>query len=121
MYVPHDEEDYFIQTGKLSKALAATSARADLTGIRVPHRQDDGTYKDDEGDEMTREDMADYFDRIRAVQAREEEAAAAAAPPSPPPPLPASLRPPPPAARPRLSGRKAKARGAMRRTNTLKH
>ena len=38
MYVPADEEDYFIRTGTLPKALAAHSAQADLTGIRVPHR-----------------------------------------------------------------------------------
>ena len=30
MYVPADEEDYLIQTGKLPKALAANSAHADL-------------------------------------------------------------------------------------------
>ena len=41
MYVPHDEEDYFIRTGKLPKALAATAANADLRGVRVPIRQDD--------------------------------------------------------------------------------
>ena len=40
-YVPQDEEDYFIQTGKLPKALAAHAANADLNGIRVPQRQDD--------------------------------------------------------------------------------
>ena len=33
MYVPQDEEDYYMQTGQLPKALAATSAQADLTGI----------------------------------------------------------------------------------------
>ena len=42
MYVPQDEEDYFIRTGTLPKALAAHMADADLSGIRVPHRQDDG-------------------------------------------------------------------------------
>ena len=41
MYVPADEEDYYIRTGKLSKALAAHAADADLNGIRVPIRQDD--------------------------------------------------------------------------------
>ena len=39
MYVPADEEDYFIRTGTLPKALAAHMAEADLTGIHVPHRQ----------------------------------------------------------------------------------
>ena len=51
---------------------------------------------------MTREDMADYFARLRAVQAREEAAAAAAA-------------------RPRPVVHKSQPRGAMRRTNALKH
>ena len=31
MYVPQDEEDYYMRTGKLPKALAASSANADLT------------------------------------------------------------------------------------------
>ena len=35
-YVPQDEEDYFMQTGQLPKALAANMADADLEGIRVP-------------------------------------------------------------------------------------
>ena len=109
MYIPADEEDYFIQTGKLSKTLAANVAQADLTGIRVPYRQDDGTYADAEGDKMMREDMADYFTRLRAAQEAaeamddEEEAAA---------PLPA---------RPRLVVSKSQPRGAKRRTNPLKH
>ena len=41
MYVTQDEEDYFIHTGKLSKALAANAIRVDLNGICVPIRQDD--------------------------------------------------------------------------------
>ena len=68
MYVPQDEEDYFMRTGKLPKALAAHMADADLTGMHVPHRQDDGSYKDAQGDAMTREDMAEYFTRLRAAQ-----------------------------------------------------
>ena len=48
MYVPADEEDYYIRTGKLPKALAAHSAQADLAGVCVPVRQDDGTYADAE-------------------------------------------------------------------------
>ena len=35
-YVTQDEEDYYMHTGKLSKALAANAANADLNGIRVP-------------------------------------------------------------------------------------
>ena len=46
MYVPRDDIDYYMQTGQLPKALAANAAYADLQGIRVPKRQDDGTYKD---------------------------------------------------------------------------
>ena len=76
MYVPADEEDYYMQTGKLPKALAANAARADLQGICVPIRQDDGSYADAQGNAMTREDMADYFARLRAAQAT------AAAPPA---------------------------------------
>ena len=79
-YASQDEEDYFIQTGTLPKALAATSANVDLNGVRVPVRQDDGSYKDAEGRVMQREDMADYFDRLRranaaaaATEAMEEE------------------------------------------------
>ena len=128
MYVPADEEDYYMRTGNLPKALAATAANADLAGIRVPHRQEDGRYLDDEGDEMTREDMADYFARLRAAQAAEAAAAQAAADGDEPPArvrvpvaAPASLRPPPPATRPRLTGRKAQARGAMRKTNVMKN
>ena len=44
MYAPQDEEGYYIHTGTLLKALAANAAQADLTGISVPHRQDDGTF-----------------------------------------------------------------------------
>ena len=33
MYVPQDEENYFIRTGKLPKALAANMANADLNGV----------------------------------------------------------------------------------------
>ena len=69
MYVPADEEDYLIQTGKLPKALAAHAADADLQGIRVPIRQDDGSYKDAQGAVMTRADMSDYFARLRAANA----------------------------------------------------
>ena len=69
MYVPRDEEDYFMCTGKLSKALAAHVADADLNGVRVPIRQDDGSYKDAQGDAMLRDDMADYFARLRAPPA----------------------------------------------------
>ena len=39
MYIPADEIDYFICTGKLPKALAANAAYADLHDIRVPTRQ----------------------------------------------------------------------------------
>ena len=81
--MPADEEDYYIHTGKLLKALAATAAYADLTGIHVPIRQDDGSYKDAAGDVMMREDMADYFARLRAAHA-----------PPPPPAAPAQLPPP---------------------------
>ena len=45
-YVPRDEIDYYMQTGQLPKALTANAAYADLQGIRVPTRQDDGSYKD---------------------------------------------------------------------------
>ena len=76
-YVPHDEEDYFIQTGKLPKALAVTVANVDLKGVRVPIRQQDGTYKDASGAVMQRADMVDYFTRLRAAQQAAAEAAAA--------------------------------------------
>ena len=77
MYVPRDDVDYYMQTGTLPKTLAANAAYADLQGIRVPTRQDDGSYKDARGDVMMREDMADYFTRLRAAH-----------PPAPaPPPL----------------------------------
>ena len=46
MYIPADEEDYYMRTGTLPKTLAANAAHADLTGICVPIRQDDGSYKD---------------------------------------------------------------------------
>ena len=91
MYVPRDEIDYFIQTGQLPKALAANAANANLKGIRVPKRQDDGTYLDAQGDIMTREDMADYFARLRAAPALPPAPAEprpiliANNPPSPPP------------------------------------
>ena len=62
MYVPQDEEDYYMQTGKLPKALAAHAAQADLNGVRVPTRQDDGSYKDAQG-----ADTADYFARLRTA------------------------------------------------------
>ena len=55
--------------GQLPKALAANAAYADLQGIRVPTRQDDGSYKEAKGDVMTHDDMADYFARLRAAQA----------------------------------------------------
>ena len=58
-----------MQTGTLPKALAANAANAELNGIRVPTRQDDGSYKDAQGDAMLREDMADYFARLRAARA----------------------------------------------------
>ena len=93
-------------------------AEADLRGVRVPIRQDDGTYKDAEGRVMQRADMADYFDRLRRANAAaaalaearqetadamdEEEAA-------------------PAAVRPRLAVHKSQPRGAMRRTNPMKH
>ena len=69
MYVPRDDVDYYMQTGTLPKTLAANAAYADLQGIRVPTRQDDGSYKDARGDVMMREDMADYFARLRAAHA----------------------------------------------------
>ena len=78
MYVPADNIDYYMQTGKLPKALAAHAADADLNGICVPQRQDDGSYKDAQGAVMQRADMADYFQRLRAAQA-------AANIPAPPP------------------------------------
>ena len=65
MYISQDEEDYYIRTGKLPKALAANSVQADLTGIHVPQRKDDdGSFVDAQGDAMLREDMADYFARL---------------------------------------------------------
>ena len=70
MYVPQDEIDYYMQTGQLPKALAANVANADLQGIRVPIRQDDGSFKDLQGDVMGREDMAGYFARLRAAPAQ---------------------------------------------------
>ena len=66
-YVPHDEEDYYMQTGKLPKALTANAANADLNGVHVPVRQDDGTYLDAEGDLMTRADMADYLQDLELL------------------------------------------------------
>ena len=45
MYIPQDEEDYYMHTGKLPKALAAASANVDLNGVRVPQRRNDDTYK----------------------------------------------------------------------------
>ena len=76
-----------MQTGQLPKALAANAAYADLTGIRVPKRQDDGTFQDARGDVMMREDMAEYFARLRAAHA-----------PAPAPaPIVAALAEPPPA------------------------
>ena len=87
-YVPRDEIDYYMQTGQLPKALAANAANADLTGIRVPKRMDDGTYKDAAGDVMMREDMADYFARLRAAPAQlPPPPVAAVAGPSPDPAL----------------------------------
>ena len=80
-YVPHDDIDYYMQTGQLPKALAANATYADLTGVRVPVRQDDGTYLDAEGDVMTREDMTDYFQRLRAAHAPGPLVAAIAGPP----------------------------------------
>ena len=67
--MPRDDIDYYMQTGQLPKALAANAAYADLQGIRVPKRLDDDTYKDAQGDAMLREDMADYFARLRAAPA----------------------------------------------------
>ena len=58
-----------MQTGQLPKTLAANAAYADLQGIRVPTRQDDGTFVDAQGAVMTRDDMADYFARLRAAHA----------------------------------------------------
>ena len=81
-YVPRDDIDYYMQTGTLPKTLAANAAYADLQGVRVPQRQDDGTYKNAQGNPMTREDMADYFARLRNARA---------------PPVPAAAAPPPPA------------------------
>ena len=78
MYIPADEEDYFMQTGTLPKALAANAAYADLAGIRVPIRQDDDSYKDAAGNPMTRADMADYFARLRAAPPEVQQAAAEA-------------------------------------------
>ena len=84
MYVPRDEIDYYMQTGQLPKALAANAANADLQGIRVPKRLDDGSYKDAQGDVMMRDDMADYFARLRAAHAPAPPVAAVAVPPVPP-------------------------------------
>ena len=69
-YVPKDEIDYYMQTGQLFKALAANTANADLQGIRVPKRQDDGTFLDAQGDEMMHDDFKDYFARLRAARAQ---------------------------------------------------
>ena len=84
-YLPRDEADYYMQTGQLPKALAANAAYADLQGVRVPHRLDNGTYVDEEGDVMSHDDMADYFARLRAARA---------------PPVPVAAAPPPPSAQP---------------------
>ena len=78
MYVPRDEVDYYMQTGNLPKALAANAARADLAGIRVPIRQDDGSFLDDAGNVMMCEDMTDYFARLRAAPPEVQQAAAEA-------------------------------------------
>ena len=76
-YVPRDEIDYYMQTGKLPKALAANAAYADLSGISVPKRMNDGTFQDAQGDAMMHDDMRDYFARLRAAHAP-------APPPAPP-------------------------------------
>ena len=82
-YVPRDEIDYYMQTGQLPKALAANAANADLTGVRVPKRLDDGSYVDAKGDVMMHDDMADYFQRLRAAPAQPNVAAVAGPPPAP--------------------------------------
>ena len=116
MYVPHDDIDYYMQTGQLPKALAANAAYADLQGIRVPTRQQDGSYKDDEGDEMLREDMGDYFARLRAAHA---PPVPAAAPPAPAPIVAAIAEEPPAHTGPIRSGPASSAKAKRQRQLTL--
>ena len=99
-YVPRDEIDYYMQTGQLPKALAANAAYADLQGIRVPHRNDDGSFIDAQGDIMTHDDMADYFARLRAARA-------------PPPPAPAQPAPPLIIAEPTNNGKRRKVQATL--------
>ena len=83
-YVPKDEEDYYMQTGQLPKTLAA---EADLSGVVVPKRLDDGTFVDAQGNVLMHDDMNEYFARLRAAPAKR-----------PPPPAVLIANPPPPAA-----------------------
>ena len=122
MYIPRDDVDYYMQTGQLPKALAANAAYADLNGIRVPTRQDDGSYKDAQGDAMLREDMADYFARLRAAHApAPPPAVAAVAAPAPAPaPIVAAIAEPPPATGPiRNNGPASSAKAKRQRQLTL--
>ena len=68
-YVPRDDIDYYMQTGKLPKALAATAAEANLNGITVPKRLDDGSFVDTQGNVLMHDDFNEYFGRLRATQA----------------------------------------------------
>ena len=92
MYIPADEENYYIQLGNYLR-LCCQFCTADLTGIRVPTRQDDGSYKDAAGDAMMREDMADYFARLRAAHAPAAAPAPIVAAVAEPPPAPAHTGP----------------------------
>ena len=56
-HVPRDDIDYYMQTGKLPKALAAHAADADLKGISVPKRQDDGSFVDAQGNALMHDDF----------------------------------------------------------------
>ena len=96
--------------GQLPKALAANAAYADLQGIRVPTRQQDGSYKDAQGDAMLREDMGDYFARLRAAHA----------PPPAPAPIVAAIAEEPPAhTGPIRSGPASSAKAKRQRQLTL--
>ena len=111
MYVPRDDIDYYMQTEQLPKALAANAAYADLQGIRVPERQDDGSYLDAKGDVMMREDMADYFARLRAAHAHA---------PAPAPPVAAVAVPPvPPVLGPIRSGPASSGKAKRQKQMTL--
>ena len=113
MYIPADEENYYIQLGNYLR-LCCQFCTADLTGIRVPTRQDDGSYKDAAGDVMLREDMADYFARLRAAHAPPPPAA-----PAPAPPVAAVIAEPPAHTGPIRSGPASTGKAKRQRQMTL--